>query len=225
MNTTSTPSNMTDGQVEKIMANVRAALLNKRSEFLSKDVQLALERGRLDAKITTSVEEALKQAIAESTGVQTQFLKLISGDQGYVINSVDGSRILAEAKDVFFFADPNFKDWKADEPGKLTEETVVRTYKMIKNATLAQMFNSLPLDLNDLCLTQSQIISFVKEHREWWQVNDYMIFFLFKSYDNFFVAKVNITPGGNLCVDVDRFECSDTWGAMSRYLIVVPQLD
>lgn len=69
MKNASTPSQavpMTDGQIYKIIENVRAALHKDRQKFLAANVQQALEHGRLDAKVTAAVEAAVEQAVAKA---------------------------------------------------------------------------------------------------------------------------------------------------------------
>ena len=45
-------------------------------------------------------------------------LNLISGNESLILGAVDGTETLADAKDVFAFIDPDFKNWGADEPGR-----------------------------------------------------------------------------------------------------------
>ena len=157
-------------------------------------------------------------------GVQSEFLKLISGDQCLVIDPADGLGILAKANDLFAYIDSNFKNWGADEPGKATGETPARVYEMVKDATFTQMFGSLSSDLSNLCLTQDQIIGFVKKHRQWLRSDGYATLFLFKSHEFFFVAHVGVVSDGKLEVRVHRFVYSNVWDAGYRHRVVVPQL-
>ena len=60
---------MTDGQIDKLTDNIRATLRKTRGRFSAANVQQALERGRLDAKVTTAVEMAVQQAIAEASDI------------------------------------------------------------------------------------------------------------------------------------------------------------
>ena len=61
------PESMTDGQIDKLTDNVRAALRKNRQRFSAANIQQALECGRLDAKVTAVVEAAVEQAIAEAS--------------------------------------------------------------------------------------------------------------------------------------------------------------
>lgn len=158
------------------------------------------------------------------SAIKDVYLKLISGGQVLVIDACDGTNILADANDVFAYIDPDFKNWKADQKGSASGETFVEVYEMKKNdGTFSQMFGSLSPDLQKLCLTQDQIIGFVKTQRQWLQTDGYGTFFLFMSNEQYFVADVDFS-GDDLSVSVIRFEVSRVWDADYHYRVVVPQL-
>ena len=160
----------------------------------------------------------------EPGALKNEFLKLISPEP-LVIGQTDGSEILADANDVFTGGiDKDFRNWKADEPGAPTGETPVDVYEMTKDATFAQMFGSLSSDVSRLCLTQAQIKRFVKKHRDWLRTENYATFFLFKSYNQFFVAGVLFYSDGRLKVSVDRVEYSHVWNAEVRHRLAAPRL-
>ena len=92
-----------------------------------------------------------------------KYLKLISVEP-LILDSADGEKFLAEAKDLFEYIDSGFRDWGADEKGPATK-TPVCVYEMAKDATFSQMFSLLSSDKSKLCLTQAQIIEFVKKYR------------------------------------------------------------
>ncbi len=166
------------------------------------------------------------EKIAEATnGKKSEFFRLLNGGETLVLDECDGTNIIAEAGDVFAFIDSDFKNWKADEKGPATEKTPVHVYEMEeKDGTFSQLFCSLSSDLQKLCLTQDQIIGFVKKHRNWLRTDGYGTFFLFRSNDNFFVAGVIFDSGGGLKVYVRRLTYDFVWSAGGRPRIVVPQL-
>ena len=168
---------------------------------------------------------ACAEKIAELVkGVQSDFFKLISGNESLVLNSVDGKEILADAKDLFMYIDSDFKNYGADEKGLATGEIFVHVYGMTKDATFSQMFNSLSSDVKKLCLTQAQIKGFVKKYRHWLRADGYATFFLFESNSQLFVANVHVRSDGGLEVNVRRFEYSLVWRAECCLRVVVPQL-
>lgn len=159
------------------------------------------------------------------TGVKETILRLISSGESLILDAVNGTEVLADAADVFTaWIDPDLKKWGADEPCQPTAETSVDLYEMTKDATFSQMFGSLNADVSKLCLTQRQIKNFVKKYRCWLRADGWATFFLFKSYDHFFVAGVRVLSDGWLRVNVYRFGDARVWRAGYRHRLVVPQL-
>lgn len=182
------------------------------------------EGSPLEPNKVATVLDVLQGIIEGNFSGRSEFLKLISGGEHLVIDPVDGSEILAEAKDVFTYIDPDFQNWKVDEPGSATEEISACVYERVNDATFAQMFGSLSADVTRLCFSQAQIKSFVRKYRQLLQRNGYATFFLFRSHNQFFVAGVHIGSGSRLGAYVYRFGCSDFKGARGRHRMVVPQL-
>ncbi len=151
-------------------------------------------------------------------------LKLLSFGSPVIIDAVDGSETLSKAKEMFAWIDSDFIGYGADEVGPATKETPVAVYEMAKDTTFAEIFGSLGQNLDRLCLTQAQIKNFVKKHRNWLRTDGYGTFFLFKSKNNFFVARVGLDSDGGLGVGVGRFEVDSVWYAGYRHRVVVPQL-
>ena len=137
--------------------------------------------------------------------------------KGTVI-TIEGPRFSTKAESRMF------KNWGADEKGAATKETPVRVWEMAEDATFSQMFGELNVDVEKNCLTQHQILNFIKKYRHWLRTDGYATFFFFKSKGHFFVAGVRVSSDGVLRVDVDRFEDPTVWGAGCRRRVVVPQL-
>ena len=165
-----------------------------------------------------------KEKDTEMSKIQNEFLRLIPGGQNLIIDPTDGSETLAVATDVFAYIDSDFRHWQADEPALPTHEACVQSYEEVEDATCAQMFESLSSDVNQLCLTQSQIKNFVRKHRQWLRTDGYATFFLFKSYDQLFVASVRIDIGGRLGIGVNRFNHPRVRLAQELNRVVIPQL-
>jgi len=171
-----------------------------------------------------TLEAIARIVVSGAAKAQSQFLKLISGGVSLTVDAVDGTEILADAKDVFPGGiDSNFINWGADEPGRSTAETPVDVYEMTKDSTYSKMFGSLSDDVQKICFTQAQIKNFAKRNYEWFRTDSYGTFFLFESNGYFFVALVSFDSLGGLRVDVSRFERSLVWDAGSHRL-VVPRL-
>lgn len=96
MASTMSPSNiklMTDNQLDKIVANVRAGLVKVKGLFTAERIQHALERGHLDFKIKTAVIEVVKVAIADMANEKVRSVKVdrkLTPDQ--LLNAI-GTRI------------------------------------------------------------------------------------------------------------------------------------
>jgi len=156
--------------------------------------------------------------------VKETILRLISGGQELLLDTVDGSRILANAKDTFVYIDPDLVRWGTNEQGLETPETPIEVHEMVKDSTFAQMFGSLNSDVKMLCLTQHQILNFIRKYRDWLRTEGFGTFFLFKSNGHFFVARVDVGSDGRLHVDVRRFGDDDVWLADDRHRVILPQL-
>jgi len=170
------------------------------------------------------LQTAIEGRFRGSRKRSNKFLWLISGGVSLTVDAVDGTEILADAKDVFPGGiDSNFINWGADEPGRSTAETPVDVYEMTKDSTYSKMFGSLSDDVQKICFTQAQIKNFAKRNYEWFRTDSYGTFFLFESNGYFFVALVSFDSLGGLRVDVSRFERSLVWDAGSHRL-VVPRL-
>lgn len=158
------------------------------------------------------------------TGITKNFLGLISGGEPLILDAVDGTEILVDAKDVFTRIDGDFEHWGANEKEPATGKTPIVVYEMNRDATFVQMFSELGVDRGKLCLTQHQIKNFVKKFPGWLCKDGHMTFFPLKSKDNFFVVGVSSCFDGGLSVYVGHFMSLTVCGATYRPRVVVPQL-
>lgn len=140
-----------------------------------------------------------------------------------------GDDIIKNADETFTYIDSDFKNRKLTSGQKANTQTL-ELYEITKDAKLKQMFESLGVDLDKLCLTQSQIIEFCKNHKNLLRTDGYATFFLFRKDeklpakpDNLFVAIVYFDDDG-LNVHVSKFEYDDVWNAEYRHRVVLPQL-
>jgi hypothetical protein len=99
----------------------------------------------------------------------------------------------------------------------------VQVYEMIKDGTFEKIYGRFDNNLDTMCLTQGQIIGFVKKYRNWLRTDGYGTFFLFKVGTEFFVANVFFGSGG-LYVHVYRSSHVSVWSADDRHRFVLPQL-
>jgi hypothetical protein len=170
--------------------------------------------------------EAVAQIIVNEVAVtKKEFLRLIPESQSLILDTTSGTETFSDAKDVFDYIDPDFKNWDANAPGNPTAETKVKVREMINDATFSQMFGSLCSDVRKLCLTPGQIKNFATKYRGWLRTEGYVItFFLFESKGNFFVADVYFVSDDALHGIVYQFGDGRVWDAEDHRRVVVPQL-
>lgn len=168
-------------------------------------------------------EDDSNEGPAEKTRTTETFTTCVPGGCNIVIDALDGTETLATAQEVFRAGiDGDFVRWGTNKPGIATREQAVDVHKLVKHGTFAQMFGSLGVDLNMLCMSQAQIKKFCREHAALLSKTDATLF-LFKSDEQFFVAHVLVDSGG-LYVRVGRFACDGGWGPAGSHRMVVPRL-
>lgn len=147
------------------------------------------------------------------------------------IPATTGERLLSQLKDLFLGGiDEDFSNYGCNVSGEAKPETLVDVYELVENATFQQIFGDQDADLNQLCLTQDQIATFVENHHDYLHPKGYATFFLFKvkneeGEEEFFVANVSWDDvARRLGVDVCHFSSVSVWGAGIRYRVVFPQL-
>jgi len=83
-----------------------------------------------------------------------------------------------------------FLELGLDKKSVDTKEMVVKPLELIKDARLAEIFNSNNLD--EVCFTQAQIIRFCEKYPRQLRQNGCANLFLFKENKKYFVASVNV---------------------------------
>jgi hypothetical protein len=215
------------GQILELQRQIR---LKGGSPINPELVQLALQdiiEGKFDYRLTWNEKGTSMVYVKNTTNKiksDNAVLKLISGTETLILDALDGKETLATAKEIFPSSiDGNFKNWGTNKAGIATKKQAVDVHEKVLDGTFAQMFGSLGIDLDKLCLTQSQIKNFCKKHPNWLREDGYATFFLFKVEGQFFVARVYVDSSG-LYVCVDRFEYDGVWLAENFHRLVVPRL-
>lgn len=198
-------------------------LATLRDEVLAE--QMTLDQFRWFANLGDDKRKALMNNVDDEVEqVPTSILRRISA-QPLMVAATDGTATIPKAGDVFTgYIDSDFTGWSADEASDPTLAMPTALYEMAQDATFAQMFGSLSAQTESLCMTQSQIIEWVKSHRVHLRTDGYATFFIFKSKGSFFVAYVYFDVHARLRVYVSRFVRGDVWYAEYRLRVVVPQL-
>jgi hypothetical protein len=224
---------ITSGQKEQIGRFIQDAARNGTHESV-KELQ---DNGALDGdslqkiisrgdQVSSRVKEFIKGLLSEMAEIVRGCLKLISGTETLTLDETDGAETIAKAKDTFNgYLDSDFCNWNLDVPSQPTKDQKVSVFEMTKNGTFSQIYNGLSSNLDSLCLTQAQIIGFVKKHRKWLRADGYGTFFLFKRGEDFFVADVRVLGDGSLFVCVVKLADDYVWYAEYQHRVVVPQLE
>ena len=219
---------ITSGQAEQCVTVIKDAARKAGEEAIaelrdnnvinSDNLQRFLESG---GQMATKIKGFVKGMIAEMAENIMGYLKLISGAETLILDATDGTETIAKSKDTFNgYLDSDFCNWNLDVPSQPTKEQKVSVFEMTKNGTFSQIYNGLSSNLDSLCLTQAQIIGFVKKHRKWLRADGYGTFFLFKRDEDFFVAYVLVNDDGSLDVSVIEFSDDFVWHADNRHRVV-----
>lgn len=141
------------------------------------------------------------------------------------IGSTLGNRTIANATNLFYYIDKDFKNWDLDISEKSTKEETLSIYETEEDSTFEKMFSDVSKDIDSLVLTQEQILSYIENNKN--SFGEPYILFLFKVRKEFFVARVSVGDGGQLEVYVFLFSYDYVvvWRAERRFRIVVPQLN
>lgn len=130
---------------------------------------------------------------------------------------------IARADDVFTsWIDSDFTNWGTDVKSPKTEETELAVFEVDKDRTFKDIFGSISKNTDSMCLTQAQIIAFVKEHKDKLRTEEWATFFLFKVNDEVFVAGVRLDSDERPRAGVYRVSSGYVWDAGRRPRVVVP---
>lgn len=130
---------------------------------------------------------------------------------------------IARADGVFTgWIDLYFTDWNLDVKSPKTDATELAVLEMDKSGTFKELFVSISSDLDSMCLTQAQIVEFVRSHKAHLRTDGYATFFLFKVGNEFFVARVFLGSGSRPGAHVYHFSDDHVWNAEYRRRFVVP---
>lgn len=186
------------------------------------NLQRVLSRGN---ELVSAITSLVKEELAEIAEGIFGYVRLISGAETLTLEPTDGTETIAQAADFFTAGiDRDFKNWGCDVPSKPTGKMNVQVYEMITDGTFADVFGGLSDNTDTLCLTQHQIIQFVKKHCKWLRADGYATFIPFKVGNDLFVACVALVSGGRPLARVFRFSGSNVWSAENHHWFVVLQL-
>jgi hypothetical protein len=150
------------------------------------------------------------------------------GGENIIIGQTDGKETIAQASGVFTGGIDLDFNWRTEGSDKPTKETHVQVFEMIMYGTFVKMFSGfMKSPAKRLCLQESQIVSFVKNHWKW--LGGYgdtcpCTAFLLTLDKKFFAACVDLDGNGMPKVRVHRLRShAPVWSIGGPDKIVVPK--
>lgn len=149
-------------------------------------------------------------------------LRPVSGNEHIVIDACDGTETFSN-EDVFEFG--TVDDGKVLKDGLVppTKKILVRVYEIVKDGTFEELFGVIGVNVDRLCLTEHQIISFFKNCKKWMHPNHCGTYFIFKSGDKIAVAGISGWRDG-FRVSVHTLHEYVGWSVESLPRLVVPRI-
>ncbi len=130
----------------------------------------------------------------ETEKILCEFLELIPGRNSCIINKVSGKKLIINSK---FYSEPArsiyFNPRFPVIRGALTHPTKVTAYRLNKekfgfDVYLKRLFNTINLEMDQVCLTQHQIIRLVEKRPKFIEDPNTRTLFLIKGERSFIVA-------------------------------------
>lgn len=206
---------------------------------LYKQISIAIKEQGADPGLTA--KELIKQNILGSavenfligeskklgikTPIKTSHLEEIFYKQDIFVPACGGTLEsgFVNAGEIFpAYFSSNIKDWNLAQNQTKTEKTQLKVFKMTADGNFNKIFSSINTNKKKLCMTQAQIIAFVKKHKNKLRKDGYGTFFVFEENNEFFVAFVGFDDVGRLKLDVDHFDSTLVWFAIYQHHLVVP---
>lgn len=152
-----------------------------------------------------------------------------TSDNVLTIESRGGSATIAKAKKTFTSSiDPRFRSRGFNKLSQATKEINVKVYALMNRRTFIKAYGELSKNLNknldELCLSQSQIIYFCKSYPAKMRperYGRYGTFFLFKENGEYFVAKIVKDADGFNASVLNYYDPKVSYEEY-HYLFVVP---
>ena len=148
-------------------------------------------------------------------------LKEIIFPEKIIAPTLSGERIISESQ---LWSDSCFNNWGLNERGKQTPETELLVFRLSGSGKLREIFESFGKNLNQLKLSQDQIISFSQKylHDLLRREEDASAFFLFENKGKFFFVGICIDEANdNLEAYAYKFSDCHVWQEKCNHYIVI----
>jgi len=144
----------------------------------------------------------------------------LTGVADVTIGAVDGRKILLAYGFEFDHNEgPHLSEWGATTEDSPTGEAKATVFEVSDNLTLRKMFGALSRDISAMCLTKSQIGTFLEANQSLLR-RESPLFLLFRRNGHFFVAKATRDTVTKL--KVLRFEDERGWFGSLKPRLVIP---
>ncbi len=186
-------------------------------------------------KLIAATDDELEAFINGSaiTRVTDETLRFISSDHSLKLRSLNGSRLIYNAGDVFESIDPDFIKCGINNPGVVTPESSIQVHEVVKDSQPREIFAALSGNWHQKWLSQNQLIEFCVNFQQWLIKEGCCTFFLIKKDENSSIdeehpeinlvtARVYIVPGG-LDILLGSLTDADLWLGESRHRVVAPE--
>jgi len=151
---------------------------------------------------------------------QTTYLRMLS-DMPITISHTTGDRTIAKSDRIFRrHIDHSFEKIGQSHLAVQKTNTSLCVYDLVKDGSFKDFFGSLPSNLDQLCLTQDQLIQFCEEYSESY-VDGHTVFFLLKESSYFQVASVSGTSSDSM-ICLHYFKLQSIWEVADKLRLVVP---
>jgi hypothetical protein len=152
-----------------------------------------------------------------------KFFKLVDTAGDLIIGPTDGSETIALACDTFpEWIDPEFEKAGTSVSSLPMPEVAVQVLDLIQDGTFLEIFDPIKSELDCLCLTQTQVISFANRHYRWISQKGYGTFFFFSVSSRLYSIRVG-RRGGRKGVYLEPLTYDYKWSHDCGLRIVIPQ--
>lgn len=144
--------------------------------------------------------------------------------ESVVIRATSGKRLIIKSESIFnSFIDSDFKNWDLENWEEGRPEIDFLICEIDKDTPFPQMFTKINSNLDDLVVTQDQIIYFCEKYPGKINRDGCQVFFLIKRDKEYFVVGVSRTPNpNNLAVFVYRIDREVPIYARYHHRLVIP---
>lgn len=199
-----------------------ARLVEFQEEFSvlsTEEAQWAIMNGKEAAALSA---KAIANRITNEVK-HTSIVKLISAGKKLMIEALDGKAAIVDAKQTFSsLIDFNFANLRPDLFNFGTSEILVDVCEMNEKGSFLKIFTSINPDLDEIVMTQAQIIRFCEKYPTWLSQHGRSTFFLTNLYHRYVVIRI-ITEAKGLQAILERFDCSTRLSSRYYHRFVSPQ--